>query len=131
MEFKAKSIEHILNLVKHLWCFTRFGIICTILKHVRNTHGGVLVLVKLHAKTNTPPCVFSTFFNFCKWYQTKSHNASHLRSSWHKRSISKMFDMVLDVTEFYLFSTFHYMNWVQGYTNTEYNSSYIPVFRFI
>ena len=39
---------------------TRFGIICTILKNVGNTHEGVLLLVKLQAeacnftKSNTP-----------------------------------------------------------------------------
>ena len=45
------------------------------LKSVKNTHGGVLPLVKLHAsannfaKSNTPPWVFFTFFKLCKWYQ--------------------------------------------------------------
>ena len=45
------------------------------LKHVKNTHGGVLLLVKLHAKAwnftkgNTPPWVFFTFFKLKKWYQ--------------------------------------------------------------
>ena len=38
-------------------CFARFG---TILKlNVKNTHGGLLLLVKLQA--NTAPCVFFTF----------------------------------------------------------------------
>ena len=45
------------------------------LKNVENTHGGVLILVKLQAsactftKINTPPSVFFTFFKLCKWYQ--------------------------------------------------------------
>ena len=38
------------------------------LKNVKNVHGGVLLLVKLQAlacnfsQSNTPPCVFFTFF---------------------------------------------------------------------
>ena len=45
------------------------------LKTVKNTHGGMLILVKLQAeacnftKINTPPWVFFTFFNLFKWYQ--------------------------------------------------------------
>ena len=45
------------------------------LKNVKNTHGGVLILVKLQAlacnftKINTPPWVFFTFFELYKWYQ--------------------------------------------------------------
>ena len=45
------------------------------LKNVENTHGGVLILVKLQAeacnftKINTPPWVFFTFLNLYKWYQ--------------------------------------------------------------
>ena len=45
------------------------------LKNVKNTHGGVLLLVKLQAeacnftKSNTPPWVFFTFFKLSTWYQ--------------------------------------------------------------
>ena len=45
------------------------------LKTVKNTHGGVVLLTKLHAKahnftkSNTPPWVFFTFLKLCKWYQ--------------------------------------------------------------
>ena len=45
------------------------------LKKVKNTHGGVLLLVKLQAKgcnitkSNICPWVFLTFFKLCKWYQ--------------------------------------------------------------
>ena len=45
------------------------------LKYVKNTHGGVLLLVKLQAlacnftKSNTPPLVFFTFFKLYGWYQ--------------------------------------------------------------
>ena len=36
----------------HLWHFVRFGTICTIQKNVKNTHGGVLLLVKLQIAQN-------------------------------------------------------------------------------
>ena len=45
------------------------------LKNLKNTHGGVLLIVKLQAEgsnfteSNTLPLVFSIFFKFCKWYQ--------------------------------------------------------------
>ena len=53
-------------------CIARFGIN---LKKVKNTHSGVLLLVKLQAlawnftKSNTPPRVSFTFFKLCKRYQ--------------------------------------------------------------
>ena len=35
-------------LLEHnMWCFARFGTVCPILKNVKNTHGGVLLLVRL------------------------------------------------------------------------------------
>ena len=46
------------------------------LKIVKNTHAGVLTLVKLQAsaynftKINTPPWIFFMFFKLYKWYQT-------------------------------------------------------------
>ena len=48
-------------------------------KNVKNTHGGVLHLVKLNitfTKSSTPPWVFFTFFKLRKWY--KSRKASHI-----------------------------------------------------
>ena len=47
-------------------------------KNVKNTHGGVLLLVKLQAeaKSNTSPWVFFTFLN-CK-NGTKSLNTPHI-----------------------------------------------------
>ena len=66
-------------------CFNEISITCytsklhktklRYLKNVKNTHGGVLILVKLHAeacnfpKSNTPLWVFFMFFKSCKWYQ--------------------------------------------------------------
>ena len=44
-------------------------------KNVRNTHGGVLLLVKLQGEAcnftqnNTLPCVFFTFLRLYKWHQ--------------------------------------------------------------
>ena len=58
--------------VQHCWCVARFG---TIYTNVKNTRGGVLILVKLQAlacnftKINTPPWLFFTFFTLYKWYQ--------------------------------------------------------------
>ena len=52
------------------------------LKNAKNTHGGVLLLVKLQAKacnltkSNTPPWVFSRFLNITNG--TKSRNAPHI-----------------------------------------------------
>ena len=65
----------------HMWCFARFGTICTILK-MWKTHEGVLFLVKLEAlacKSNTPSWVFFTFFKLFKWYQI----ALRITSSMH------------------------------------------------
>ena len=39
------------------------------LKNVKNIRGGVLILVKLQAKINTPSWVFFMFFKLYKWYQ--------------------------------------------------------------
>ena len=60
-----------------LWIYVMF---CAIwyhlynLKNVKNTHGGVLLLVKMQAssnftKSNTPPRMFFTFLKLHKWYQ--------------------------------------------------------------
>ena len=56
--------------------FAPFDTICTILKMWKKTHGGVLLLVKLHdsvcnfTKSSAPPWVFLAFFKLYKWYQT-------------------------------------------------------------
>ena len=36
---------------------------------MKNTHGGVLLLVKFFTKSNTPPWVFFTFSKLYEWYQ--------------------------------------------------------------
>ena len=52
------------------------------LKKLKDTHGGVLLLVKFQPKVcnftkcNTPPWVFFTFFKLK--IDTKSHKASHM-----------------------------------------------------
>ena len=46
--------------------------ICTIFKNLKNTHGGISLLVKLQAflsKINAPPWVFFMFLKFYKRYQ--------------------------------------------------------------
>ena len=63
----------------HTRYFARFVTVCTIylynLKNVKNTHGGMLLLVKLQVKacnftkSNTSSWVFFIFFKLCKWYQ--------------------------------------------------------------
>ena len=66
-------------------------------KNVKNSHGRVLILVKLQAKAcsfikiNTPPWVFFTFFKLYKWYQIvqrttyiKIKNLVHLTSLNHR-----------------------------------------------
>ena len=56
------------------------------LKNVKNTHGGVLILVKLQAsacnftKSNTPPWVFFRFFKLYKWYQI-AQSVSYINTS--------------------------------------------------
>ena len=57
-----------------MWCFARFVTICAILKNAKNTHGGVLLLVKLHVEANnvtkskTPLWVLFTIFKLYKWH---------------------------------------------------------------
>ena len=41
------------------------------LKNVKNTYGGMLLLVKLQAKSNTPQWLFFTFLKLYKWYQSR------------------------------------------------------------
>ena len=54
------------------------------LKNVKNTHGRVLILVKLQASTcnftkiDTPPWVFFTFFKLYKCYQIAQHITCYL-----------------------------------------------------
>ena len=50
----------------------QFGIICMILKNVKNTYGGISLLARLQAyftKINAPPWVFYTFLKLYKCYQ--------------------------------------------------------------
>ena len=56
-----------------MWCFVRFGTICTILKTWKTPMEECYFLIKLQAeftKINTPPWLFLTCFKLCKWYQT-------------------------------------------------------------
>ena len=60
----------------HMRCFARSGTTCTISKNMKNTHGGVLLLVKLQAKSNTPPRVFFTFFEIAQ--MVPNHATHHI-----------------------------------------------------
>ena len=65
-----------------MWCVARFDTICTIYKNVKNTHGGVLLLVKFQAnpasllKVTLFYACFSRFLNCTNC--PKSCNGSHI-----------------------------------------------------
>ena len=76
------SVTDVRNISVNLkYMFTYIVVRCAIwyhlysLKIVKNTHGGVFLLVKLQTeaciftKSNTPPWVFFMFFILCNWYQ--------------------------------------------------------------
>ena len=48
-------------------------------KNVKNTHAGMLLLVKF-TKSSTPRCVFFTFFELYKWHQMAYENLKTLNS---------------------------------------------------
>ena len=49
----------------YMLCLAWFGTVCTILKNVKNNHGGASLLLKYHSSMG----VFSHFCKMCKWYQ--------------------------------------------------------------
>ena len=68
------------------------------LKNVKNTHGRVLLLVKLQAescnftaKSNTPPWVFFTFLKLNKWYQIAQRTTSVALISPYTATIPRWF----------------------------------------
>ena len=66
--YKFKHVSRIIMMFSAI-CYQLYN-----LKNVKNTHGRVLVLVKLHAficvtKSNTPSWVFFIFFKLYKWYR--------------------------------------------------------------
>ena len=71
--FKIKLLSHRILEVYEVRCAIWYH--SYNLKNVKNTHGGVLTLVKLQVKAynftkiNTPPCVFFTLLKLYKWYQ--------------------------------------------------------------
>ena len=58
------------------------------LKNAKDSHGGVLLLVKLQAKacnftkSNTPQWGFITFFEFYKWYQNVQRTKWQIRKTY-------------------------------------------------
>ena len=49
--FERRSVRKLLLNLDNLWWVARFGTNCTILKRWKNTHGGVLLFIKLQAKS--------------------------------------------------------------------------------
>ena len=80
------------GLMRHTWYFARFGTICKLKKNVKNSHGGVLLLVKLQAltckiKLTLVRGCFSRFLNCADG--NKSRKASHfLCTSVHRCKMS-------------------------------------------
>ena len=64
--------------------FAQFFKICTISKNVKNTHGGVLFLVKLQTSRSTPPRVFSRFLNCLNGNKSRKESQMYLQIKvWH------------------------------------------------
>ena len=86
------------------WSVCLISSLCTIwyhlhnLKNVKNTHGGVLLLVKLQAstcnftKSNALPWVFFTFFKLYKRHQIAQHSALYLSESASSENYSRSLD---------------------------------------
>ena len=98
-----------------MWCFARFGIICTILKTwktpMEECHFWWSCRVKAcnFTKSNTPPCMFFKFSKLYKWYRIapriitdsllpdatvhkcsiKSFEKSIRKQSWRRHLLSK------------------------------------------
>ena len=92
---------HFTEILWKLKLFEQFATFCAIgyhlynFKNLKNTHGGVLLLVKLQAesfiftKSNTPPWVFFTFFKLYRWYQIAQ------RITFGKKVIKKVIGKIL------------------------------------
>ena len=62
-----------------MWCVARFGTICIILKNVKNTDGGVLILGKLQATLLKLALFHGCFLRFLNCTNgTKPRNAPHI-----------------------------------------------------
>ena len=90
--FSSDANEALTHSKSYMWCVARFNTMCTILKNVKNTHGGVLLLAKLQAKacnftkSNTPSWVFFTFFKLYEWYQI-AQSTTYWKFSWEKERL--------------------------------------------
>ena len=90
------------------------------LKNVKNTHGGVLILVKLQIKINTPSWVSFTFLKLYKWYQIAQHTTNeNTGQKW--------------VKDLPLWSTTKCFKWLGPFIQQRYSKSisYFTNFRFI
>ena len=71
-----------------VWRFARFDTICTTRKNVKNTHGRVILLVKLQVsacnftKSITLPWVSFTFFELYKWWQIAQSLSYFRKTGW-------------------------------------------------
>ena len=80
------------------------------LKNITNTHGGVLLLVKLQvwpwnfAKRSSPLWVLFTFFKLYKWYQT-AQSISYVKLVWNKQPM-KQYDVNSHCIKYYNFTQF-------------------------
>ena len=76
------------------------------LKNVKNTHGGVLVLVKLQPEINTPPWVSFTFFKLHKWYRIAQRITTILGCIM-KTTITSIFHISKNVAGVLFLKNFH------------------------
>ena len=66
-----------------MWCFARFRTICTIWKTWKTFMEDYYFQYSLQfTKSNTPPCLFFTFFILCKWYQIPQRITTCVTSKW-------------------------------------------------
>ena len=93
IKISNEDTQTIVVIVLHckLWSTFIYVVLCAIqyhvhnLKNMKNTNGGLLLLVKLQAnacnftKSNTPPWVFFTFFKLYEWYEIAQSTAYDIK----------------------------------------------------
>ena len=110
-------------------------------KSVKNTHGGVLLLVKLPAsacnfsKSNTPLWVFFTFFKFYKWYQIAQSISNIVSQNCSFYSIKTEVFTVWSVSKYGVFSGANFLTFAlntrkYGPEKTPYLNTFHAVLAF-
>ena len=107
-----------------MWYVARFGTICTIQKNVENTHGGLLLLVKLQAeacnftKSNIPPWVFFTFLKLIRWYQFAQRITNYCQRNY-KDTIESCPSLTVSywIINLFIFSSVSFVNLYQKMQN--------------